>query len=201
MIYGKKWPEYAEQLDRMTINPGRKAEFEMYGKIAIAHKAQYLEIEKATGVPWPLTAVIHRRESPSDKNNVPRFDTYLGNGQPLNRVTTVVPRGRGPFSSFLAGAIDAYTQDELVHVVPPWPLEKHLFYAEVLNGPGYNNGPGGYPPMPSPYIFGGTNIQKRGKYPSDGHFDPTVMDTQPGCAPMLYMIAYFDTSVHFTRET
>ena len=38
------------------------------------------------------------------------FDTYLGNGQSLARVTTIVPKGRGPFTgpdAFINGAIDA----------------------------------------------------------------------------------------------
>jgi len=71
-----------------------------------------------------------------------------------------------------------------------------LFWEETLNGPGYD-----MLGMPSPYLWGGTSIQRRGKYTSDHHFDPTVMDTQLGVAGMLWMIGHLDTSVHFTRET
>jgi lysozyme family protein len=189
MRYGTKWPTYAEQWDAMAINPAREAEFRRYAQFAIAHKAEYLEIEKATGVSWPHVAVLHRRESDSD------FNTYLGNGEPLNRVTRLVPKGRGPFSSFLAGAIDAFGVDGLDKVID-WRLEKILYYCEIFNGLGYE-GKG----LPSPYIWGGTNQQKSGKYVSDGVFDPNVMDTQPGCAPILLMIAKLDPSVKFVRET
>lgn len=189
MRYGSKWPTYAEQWDAMVINPARVAEMTRYAQFAISHKAEYLEIEKATGVTWPHVAVLHRRESDSD------FNTYLGNGEPLNRVTRLVPKGRGPFSSFLAGAIDAFGVDGLDKVID-WRLEKILYYCEIFNGLGYE-GKG----LPSPYIWGGTNQQRPGKYVSDGVFDPNVMDTQPGCAPILAMIAKLDPSVKFVRET
>jgi lysozyme family protein len=41
----------------------------------------------ATGVPWFVVAALHERESGAD------FATYLGNGEPLNRVTQLVPKG------------------------------------------------------------------------------------------------------------
>lgn len=190
MRYREKWPQYAEELNRMTINEDRKVEFQHYGQFAIDHKDTYQQIESASGVPWYSIAVMHRRESNAD------FHTYLGNGDPLDRPTTNVPVGRGPFATFLAGALDALHLDGLDKVVPPWPIEKVLYWNEVFNGQGYHN-----KGLPSPYLWGGTNIQKRGKYVRDGVFDPNVMDTQPGCAPILWMIGFLDTSVHFTRET
>ncbi len=173
----------------MAIDPSRMAEFTKYAQFAIAHKAEYLAVEKATGVTWPHVAVLHRRESDAD------FNTYLGNGEPLNRVTRLVPKGRGPFSSFLAGAIDAIAIDGLDKVID-WRLEKILYYCEIFNGLGYE-----FRNLPSPYIWGGTNQQKPGKYISDGEFDQNVMDTQPGCAPILLMIAKLDPTVKFVRET
>ncbi len=189
MRYGSKWPTYAEQWDEMVINSSRSAEFTKYAQFAIANKARYLEIERATGVTWPHIAVLHRRESDAD------FDTYLGNGQSLNQVTTIVPKGRGPFSSFTEGAIDALRHDGLDKVID-WRLEKILYYCETFNGLGYEN-----KGLPSPYIWGGTNQQRSGKYVSDGVFDANAMDTQPGCAPILQMIAQLDPTVKFVRET
>ena len=192
MRYGSKWPEYARQWDAMVINPSRAAEFERLAKFAVDNKARYQAIEALTGVTWPHIAVLHRRESDAD------FDTYLGNGEPLNRVTRLVPKGRGPFTgadAFEKGAIDALHLDGL-DAVPDWRLEKILYYCEVFNGAGYaNHG------LPSPYVWGGTNQQRPGKYPSDGVFDPNIMDTQPGCAPILAMIAKLDPTVQFIRET
>ena len=105
MRYGAVWPEYAKWWNEMTILPSRLHLFQVEAQYAINHKAQYGAVETATGVPWYAIAVIHRREA--DGN----FMAYLGNGEPLNRVTHLVPRGRGPFPSFLAGAIDALRID------------------------------------------------------------------------------------------
>ncbi len=192
MRYGSKWPEYAAQWDRMEIRPGRIDEFRRHALYAIEHKAMYQDIEHASGVPWYSIAVMHRRESDAD------FFTYLGNGQSLSHRTTVEPKGRGPFigpDAFLRGALDALHIDGL-DAVSDWRLEKILYFNEVFNGGGYARRG-----LPSPYIFGGTNIQVRGKFVADHVFDQTVMDTQPGCAPLLWMIAAHDPSVKFIRET
>lgn len=189
MRYRDKWPVYAKEINSMAIKPNRVEEFKKYANYAIQHKGTYQEIEKASGVPWYSVAVIHRRENPS-------FNSYLGNGDPLNRVTTHVPRGRGPFPTFVAGALDALHLDGLDKVVPPWPIEKILYFNEVFNGQGYHN-----MGIPSPYVWGGTTVQRIGKYTSDNHFDPTVWDTQSGTAGILWMIGYLDTTVNFTRES
>lgn len=177
MRYRDKWPIYANEWDKMVIKPERMEEMKRYAQVAFDHKDVYQAIEAATGVPAPLVAVLHRRESDAD------FNTYLGNGDPLNRVTTHVPRGRGPFKNFVDGAVDALKLDGLDKVVPPWPIEKMLYYCEIFNGTGYNNRG-----LPSPYIWGGTNIQQRGKYVADGRFNSSAWDTQPGCAPILKLI-------------
>jgi lysozyme family protein len=193
--YSHKWPEYRDQWDRMVIQ--KQHLMDDCANFAIAHKAIYQDIEKRTGVPWEMSAVLHRRESNQDKHGNPMFTTYLGNGQPLSRVTTIVPRGRGPFlgpNAFADGAVDAYRIDGLSSV-KDWRLEKMLYYCEIYNGTGYAN-----KGLPSPYIWGGTNIQRRGKYIADGRFDPNEMDVQPGCAPMLATIAKLDPTVKFVRE-
>lgn len=173
----------------MTINKSRAEEFAAYALFAIKHKETYQEIAAATGLPWHMIAVLHRRES--DAN----FDTYLGNGQPLDHITTEVPRGRGPFKDFITGAIDAVRQEGWAQILD-WRLEKELFYSESFNGPGYD-----MRHIPSPYLWGGTNIQVRGKFTVDHGFDPFETDPQPGCAPILKTIATLDSSVVFARET
>ncbi len=194
MRYGLKWPTYAEQWDAMKIKSDRVRYFEHIARDAISHKAIYQDIERRTssgraGVKWYHIALLHRRES--DAN----FDTYLGNGDPLHAVTRHVPRGRGPFDTFSDGAVDALKLDGLTSVID-WRLEKILYYCEIYNGVGYNERG-----LPSPYLWGGTNIQKPGKYIADNKFSSTAWDSQPGCAPMLWMIAKLDPSVQFIRET
>lgn len=195
MLYGRKWHEYAEQWDRMTINSSRKSEFNQIAEYAFLHRQVYLVIEENTGVPWAMIACIHKRESDAqDKFGNPLFTSYLGNGQPLNRRTTIVPKGRGPFPTFEAGAIDALNYDHLSSV-KDWRLEKVLYYLEIFNGAGYNN-----KGLPSPYIWGGTSIQKPGKYVADGKWSSTAIDKQPGCAGMLKAIIKLDPSSELKRE-
>ncbi len=192
MRYGLKWPEYRDQWDRMTILPSQQSQIDHDARVAMQNKARYQAIEIKTGVPWYMLAALHRRESGAD------FTTYLGNGEPLNRVTRLVPKGRGPFTgpdAFEKGAIDALKLDGLSSV-KDWRLEKSLYYCEIFNGTGYNNRG-----LPSPYVWGGTNIQRRGKYVADGHFDPDIMDKQPGVAPLIYTISKLDPTIKFIRET
>src|SRR5580765_8865208 len=189
MRYGLKWPVYARQWNNMVIKPARVHEFAGLAAFAIAHKQIYADIEAKTRVPWPLIAVLHRRESDAD------FHTYLGNGDSLARRTIHVPRGRGPFPTFQAGAIDALHLDGLDAVVPPWPIEKILWWCETFNGWGYAaHG------KSSPYVWGGSNQQQSGKYIRDGVWSNSAWDGQPGCAPILAQIAALEPSVKFVRE-
>lgn len=194
MRYSEMWPRYAKLWDEMRIKPDRVHEFEgIVRSKMLPHKAQYQEIEAATGVPWFFIALTHMRESNQN------FGTYLGNGQSLAHVTTIVPKGRGPFTgpdAFKRGAIDALELEGLTHV-KDWRLEKILFYLEQFNGWGYAML---HPPRPSPYIFGGTTVQQIGKFVAD-HVFREVWDTQPGCAPVLQKLAETDSSIKFVRET
>jgi lysozyme family protein len=191
MRYSTIWPRYAKFWDEMVINHGDLLKFENMAHAAIMHKSIYEQIEKLTGVSWPMTAVIHRRES--DAN----FATYLGNGQSLAHVTTEVPAHRGPFrgpNAFLDGAVDAYKVEGWASV-QDWRLEKILYHCLLFNGTSLE------PHVPSSYIWGLTNIQQPGKWIRDHKYDPHVMDTQPGCAPMLATLARLDPSIKFVRET
>jgi lysozyme family protein len=67
-----------------------------------------------------------------------------------------------------------------------WLLEK-------FNGFGYRE----YHHIPSPYLWGGTVVQKPGKYVRDKHYDPTVMDEQIGGMALLAALMQLDPSVKF----
>jgi lysozyme family protein len=190
MRYADIWPRYAGYWDKMVIKPDRTGEFNQDAEAAILHKAVYQQLERMTGVPWAMLAVIHRRES--DAN----FSTYLGNGQALSRVTTIVPKGRGPFTgvnAFIDGGVDAIKQEGWGSI-SDWRVEKQLYFCLLFNGLGTE------PFHPSSYIWGGTNIQVQGKWIRDHVYDPSVWDPQSGCAPLLKTIAQLDPTVTFTRE-
>ena len=150
-----------------------------------------------TGVPWPFIALTHKRENGPDFDHS-RFAAYLGNGQPLLRKTTIVPKNRGPFlgpNAFVNGAVDAL-RIEGMSSIKDWRLEKILYWCEVFNGSGYSA-----KGLPSPYVWGGTTIQRPGKYVADHVFNAKAWDPQPGCAPMLKAIETLDPTVHFIRES
>lgn len=142
----------------------------------LTRRSVYDRIAAFTKVPWWFTGPIHYRESALN------LGTYLGNGQLLGHMTTIAPKGRGPFfgpNAFFDGAVDAY---RLLHFdkVVDWGIGNALYLAEEWNGEGYHlHG------IPSPYVWGGTNIQVPGKYISDGRFAAGVWDIQLGVAAII----------------
>ena len=134
---------------------------------------RYRAVAKASLVPAGLIAAINYRETGG------RFDRYLGNGDPLHRPTTHVPAGRGPFSSWEAGATDALA----LQPKPPdgvWTIEYALWWAEQFNGWGYmQRGEN------DPYLWSGTNLQQPGMFTRDHQYDPVKLDMRPGVAAIF----------------
>lgn len=143
-----------------------------------ANRARYQAVSAKTGVPWDVIAVIHYRESSGN------FAGVLHNGQKIigtGRKTTLVPKGRGPFSTWEEAAVDA-----LMNCHPyagknkDWSLGNTLDLLERYNGLGYRN-----KGLPSPYLWAGTDQYVKGKYVADGKFDPNHVDKQLGVAALL----------------
>lgn len=159
--------------------------FTAIAKNLVDAKARYKAVETKTGVPWFVIAVIHERESSQN------WGRSLAQGDPWNHVSTHVPAGRGPFASWEAAAIDA-----LVNCGPYLARKKWRDAGEVLtnlelyNGSGYAN-----KNRPSPYLWAGTNQYVSGKYVADGVYDPSHVDTQPGCAGMILAMMVLDPSI------
>lgn len=146
-------------------------------KIA-ANRSRYELVSKATGVPWDVIGVIHYRESSGD------FRGVLHNGQKIigtGKLTTLVPKGRGPFSTWEEAAIDALANCH-PHLAKnkDWSLGTTLDKLEAYNGLGYRN-----KGVASPYLWAGTDQYVKGKYVADGKFDPNHVDQQLGVAPIL----------------
>lgn len=188
--YYSKWPVYAKQWDAMAVKQSRLPGIRQAAAKLVADKPVYLKAEKLTGVPWYMIAILHYRESSAN------FNTQLAQGDPLNRVSTHVPRGRGPFKTWEEGAYDALVTLKGYNKIIDWRLEKILYYSEVYNGWGYH-----WRKLPSPYLWGGTTIQQQGKFVADGKFSPSTWDTQPGVAAMLSQMMHLDPSITPIRET
>ena len=178
-------PEYAGLWRSMQVRPERTGEVDRIARALLAHKPRYEEVARTTGVPWSVIAVLHQRESDAD------FRTYLGNGEPLNRKTRIVPAGRGPFPTWEAGAIDALQYDGL-DKVREWTPERACYEIEKFNGFGYRN-----KQINSPYLWSYSNIYSSGKYVSDGQFSSSTVDEQCGAMPVLKRIMELDPSVRF----
>jgi len=165
------------------IEPARTLEVKNTAGLLIGFREKYYDpVEKATGIPWYVVGALDFREESFD------HFAYLGNGDLLSRPTIHVPRGRGPFSSWYAGAIDALHYDGLDSLDPAdhWNIVTALIKTEKYNGMGYfKHG------LPSPYVWGATNIQKAGKYTSDGHWSPETWDKQLGCAAIWLGLKQF----------
>jgi lysozyme family protein len=156
-------------------------------KALVTAKCRYRTIENRTGVPWFFIAVAHERESSQ------RWDTQLGQGDPLNRISAHIPKGRGPFNTWEDGAYDA-----LVNCGPfaarnkDWSAGGTLTLLEQYNGLGY-----AARGRPSPYIWSGTDQYISGKYIRDGVYDPEAIDSQLGCAGLLMAMMALDPTITF----
>lgn len=151
----------------------------------VSAKPRYQEVESKTGVPWAIIAVIHERESSQS------WRASLAQGDPWNRVSIHVPAHRGPFPSWEAAAEDALI------ICPPhaakwteWTIGGALCLLEQYNGLGYANRG-----LPSPYVWASTDQYHSGKYIADGHFDPSAVDHQLGCAALLSSMMAIDATI------
>lgn len=175
--------EYGHLWRTMVVSPTKAGTITTVAKRLLASIDRYKAVSSKTGVPALFIAAAHQRESGA------KFDTYLGNGQPLGRVTTIVPKGRGPFPSWEAGALDALKLHDL-HMVGAWTIERVCYELERWNGWGYR-GKG----VRSPYLWGASNHQQAGKYIRDGVWDPSVVDVQIGCMPLIRRMIELDGSL------
>lgn len=176
---------------KCQITPDRMNEAAQVAKRLVAPTAKgiYSQIQELTGVPWWVVAVIHEREASQS------WMANIAQGDPWGHVSRHVPKGRGPFHSFVDAAVDA-----LKNCAPKaadwkdWSAGGTLTILEEYNGLGYEE----YHAEASPYIWGATNQEQRGKYVGDGEYSAATWDTQLGCAAMLQAMMVLDKSISFT---
>lgn len=168
--------EYRHLWDTMQIRPEKAQAVNSIAAKLIRHQANYQAAEQKTGVPWAVIAAWHNRESGAD------FNTQLAQGDPLNRVSTHVPPGRGPFSTWEDGAYDALVTLKHLDRVTDWSPERICYETERYNGFGYRNN---HPSVLSPYLWSFSNHYSRGKYVADGQFSSDAVDQQCGAIPLI----------------
>lgn len=187
--------EYLELWTKMRVLKINEANSQ--ARQIVGAKARYKIVEARTGVPWFVVGCLHMRESNGS------FYTWLHNGDPMKRggvpVRTVhVPAGRppNPDVSWEEGAYDALIVIEHFDTITNWGPEHVAYAAEKFNGWGYRNPSRN---IPSPYLWGGTSVQQRGKFVRDGVYDANVMDPQLGAMAVLRQVMSLDVEAKFTR--
>jgi lysozyme family protein len=127
--------------------------------VAALPKSRYQAVAKKSGVPWFVIAVIHEREASQS------WKANLAQGDPWNKVSIHVPRGRGPFGSWEEAAIDALANcDPHAANWKDWTAGGALTLLEEYNGLGY-----AARGKPSPYVWASTDPYVKGRFVADGH--------------------------------
>jgi lysozyme family protein len=161
--------EYAQMFKEMKLTGGKQELDSDVMKIS-ENKARYDAVEKSTGVPWYVVALIHKE---SNFN----FTGNLLNEEPLTRKTVNVPAGRGPFPNWEASAIDGVMY-EGIDRVKEWTVPRVLYELEKWNGFGYRNRG-----IFSPYVWSCTSHYTKGRF--DGAFNPEGVYPRCGAAALL----------------
>jgi lysozyme family protein len=132
------------------------------------------------GVPWHVLGLIQMMEGGGS------FSKHLHNGDPLTARTVQVPKGRpakgNPPFTWEESAEDAIRLEGL-DKQKDWSVGAILYMFEKYNGFGYRNRKIN---IPSPYLWSFSNHYTKGKYSSDGHYDPTLVSEQCGTAVLLH---------------
>lgn len=172
--------EYENLFASAVIRPERQA---IVAAMALrmadaAHWSRYVAVAEAIGVPPHLVALIHAMESGLS------FLGHLHNGDQLGARTVHVPKGRplqgNPPFTWEESAIDALKLQRL-DAWDDWSLAGFAYVLERYNGFGYRRHGN-----VSPYLWSFTTVYTRGKYVSDGHFDPQAVSQQAGAMALLH---------------
>ncbi|MBE7712647.1 MAG: hypothetical protein E7Z87_02775 [Cyanobacteria bacterium SIG26] len=165
--------KYIESGYNLTLTEAQEEELSFVSNVFKENYDRYKEVSDATGIPPELICAIHYREGRCN------FGTYLHNGQPLGKKTTITPKGKF-FTDWTKAAIDAIKSQSYYKNVNRDFLSTQLEFAERYNGVGYRkNG------HVSPYVWGGTDVYSSGMYVADKKFDPNCKDKRIGVAAIL----------------
>lgn len=178
--------DYTSTLAGARVIPSRANEIDQVARKLLTFKARYEAVQKTTGVPAVWLATVFEREASSN------FNLYFGNGDSLSRVTTHVPKGRGPFfgpDAWVNGTLDALRIDH-IGAMTSWP--QFCYSGEIWNGLGPR-----HHGIHTGYLWGGMTPYTGGKYVRDGVWDPRYYDEQLGIVPVALRMIELDASLKF----
>jgi|GEM_PF-6243671 len=175
--------EYESLFARAAIRPERQSIVSATARSMAdaVHWPRYVAVADTLGVPPHLIALIHAMESGLS------FSGHLHNGDPLTARTVHVPAGHplqgNPPFTWEESAADALRLHKL-DAWGDWSLAGFAYVLERYNGFGYRRHGN-----VSPYLWSFTTAYTRGKYVSDGHFDPQAVSQQAGAMALLRGLA------------
>lgn len=162
--------DYESLWSNAELLPSKKHIVESAVVRIIANKKLFEAGVEGTSVPWWWLAGIMYREN--DVN----MSRQMLNGEPWSRKTTIVPKGLGPWNSWVESTKYAIRHMGLDRH-PDWSMRAALMRAERWNGMGYSK-----KGLRSPYLWAGTNFEQPGMYVADGKFDSNKVDPRIGVA-------------------
>lgn len=185
--------DYTGLYKSAVLKPSKIPELKVVADRINAGKARY-EAVAATlgnGIPWWFIGITHFMEAGLYWPN--HFGFHLHCGDPLTARTVHVPKGRPKFNpgngTKPPSKENPYTWEESAldalkfmgyDKQTAWGISSCLFLFEKYNGMGYNKRE-----MLSPYVWSYTNFYSKGKFVTDGKFDPNAVSKQPGTAAIM----------------
>lgn len=171
--------EYENLFNTCELNLTRLAEINTLVDRISASKPIYQAAGASQSIPWFFVGAVHCMEGGLN------FSTHLHNGDPLTARTVKFPPGRplqpDPPYTWDTSAADALAMRGLGQVTD-WTLAGLLFQLESYNGFGYRTQD---PPIATPYLWSGSNQYTKGKFVSDGKYDPNFVSGQIGAAVLV----------------
>lgn len=169
--------EEVDNFPAIKLDAHRVAEIKRVCESFYKNQERYRVVSAACGVPEKLIFALHYRESSL------RFNGVLHNGENIlgtGKKTSLVPKGRGPFSTWEKAAVDALMLKSSIFP-KVWNLSSMCEFAERFNGLGYRKRG-----ELSPYVWAGTERHdETGKYVADGKYSSTAIEKQLGVASIL----------------
>lgn len=185
--FNQRKSTYSNMWRKAVTNSSRSNQADQAARLVLKNKNTYKEVEKRTGVPWAFVGVLHYRESACNMQGI------LHNGEKIigtGKKTRLVPKGRGPFNSWMTAAVDELSIKGLKKGAQVWSVEMCLYQGERYNGWGYY-----YKKTPSAYLWSGTNQYIKGKYIADHVWDGNAVDKQMGIVPVMKRLQQLDKEV------
>ena len=178
-------PDYLRLFATCAVRPEYAGQVAWHVRKLAEGKPAYGRVGTRAGIPWYFIGIVHGLEASF------RFSGHLHNGDPLTARTVNVPANRpavwNPPSDWDSSALDALGGEGFTGLTD-WSLARMLYRWEAFNGFG-SRARG----VDTAYLWSFSTHYARGKFASDGHWDPDLVSRQCGAAVMLH--ALFDAGL------